>query len=167
MVPKTATASGHAGFRLRELGATDVPAIERHLLGLAPADRRARFLGDPGDAAVAVHARGLNPSAAILIGAFDANARLIGLAEVHPAGQHAVEVAVSIDLAFRRRGLGRSLVARALALAFARGARSAEFIFAPDNHALARLVRGLGCRTRSLGHISISRYAAGAVRKAA
>jgi ribosomal protein S18 acetylase RimI-like enzyme len=149
-------ANGSAGLRLRPLGATDLAAVERHLLALAPADRRARFLGDPSDAVIAAHARGLDPSTPILIGAIDGSACLIGLAEAHLCdAQRIVEVAVSVDVAFRRRGVGRRLVARILALAFARGAESAEFVTAPDNHALACLVRGLGGQFRALGHFSI------------
>jgi RimJ/RimL family protein N-acetyltransferase len=153
-------ASGRVGLRVTPLEATDLAAVERHLLALAPADRRARFLGDPSDAVIAAHARRLDPSGAIIIGAIDSSARVIGLAEAYPTDtQRTVEVAVSVDVAFRRRGVGRCLVARVLALAFARGAESAEFVSAPDNHALARLVQGLGGRTRGLGHFSIIRSA--------
>src|SRR6516165_1617755 len=80
----THTASGPAGLRVRPLGASDLAAVERYLLSLAPADRRARFLGDPSDAVIAAHARGLDPSGTILIGASDGSASLIGLAEAYP-----------------------------------------------------------------------------------
>ena len=164
----THTASGPAGLRVRPLGASDLAAVERYLLSLAPADRRARFLGDPSDAVIAAHARGLDPSGTILIGASDGSACLIGLAEAYPCdAQRIVEVAVSVDAAFRRRGVGRRLVLGVLTLAFARGAESAEFVSAPDNHALARLVQGLGGQTRSLGHFSINRSVDFARRNAA
>lgn len=151
-------ASSLAGLCLRQLGATDLVEVERHLLELGPSDRRARFLGDLGDAVIVAHARGLDPSGAIVIGAYCSSVGLIGLAEAYPTDAlRTVEVAVSVDAAFRRRGLGRCLVARVLALAFARGAESAEFVSAPDNHALARLVQSLGGRAGSLGHFSIHR----------
>ena len=151
-------ASSLAGLCLRQLGATDLAEVERHLLELRPSDRRARFLGDLSDAVIAAHARGLDPSGAIVIGAYCSSAGLIGLAEAYPTDAlRTVEVAVSVDAAFRRRGLGRCLVARVLAFAFARGAESAEFDSAPDNHALARLVQSLGGRAGSLGHFSINR----------
>jgi ribosomal protein S18 acetylase RimI-like enzyme len=160
---------GHAGLRVRQLGANDLPAIERHLRELGPSDRRARFLGGPADAAIAAYVRELDPSRAVLIGAFDYGDRLVGLAAAHPAGSpRTVEVGVSIDRAFRRCGLGRRLVGRALALAFAFGAQSADFIFAPDNRALTCLVRALGGRIDPLlGHASIDRPANGVASKAA
>jgi ribosomal protein S18 acetylase RimI-like enzyme len=137
----------HAGLCVRQLDGADLSAMAQHLLRLAPADRQARFLRYPTDKAIADYATGLDLSCTVLIGAFDWRNRMIGLAEAHPTDvPHTVEIAVSIDPAFRRRGLGRHLVGRALALAFARGAQSAEFFFAPDNRALARLVVGLGGR---------------------
>ena len=144
-MPGAGSAPGHVGLRVRRLGAADRPAIERHLLGLAPSDRRARFLGARGDAVIAAYARALDPSDTILIGAFDAGDRLVGLAEAHPTDTpHLVEVAVSVDPPLRRRGLGQRLVTCALAVAFARGARSAEFVFHSDNGALIGLVRAIG-----------------------
>jgi ribosomal protein S18 acetylase RimI-like enzyme len=83
---------------------------------------------------------------------------MVGLAEAHPTDTpRTVEVAVSIDPAFRRCGLGQRLVTRALAMAFDRGMQSAEFIFAPNNCALAGLVQTLGGRITALGHALIDR----------
>jgi len=160
-MPGASSEPGHAGLRVRRLDATDLPAVERHLLGLGPSDRRARFFGNRTDATIAAYARGLDPSAAILIGALDAGGRLVGLAEAHPTDTpHIVEIAVSVDPPLRRRGLGQRLVAGALAVAFARGAESAEFVFASDNRALIGLVRALGGRMGpSLGRASIRRAA--------
>jgi GNAT superfamily N-acetyltransferase len=64
---------------------------------------------------------------------------------------------VSIDPPFRRCGLGQRLVARALAVAFDRGMQWAEFIFAPNNRALAGLVETLGGRIKAPGHALIDR----------
>jgi ribosomal protein S18 acetylase RimI-like enzyme len=145
---------------VRQLGASDLPAVARHLLELGPLDRGARFLGYPCDAAIAGYVRGIDPSRTVLIGAFDPSNRMVGLAEAHPThSAHTVEVAVSIDPAFRQCGLGQRLVARALAVAFARGMQSAEFFFAPDNCALAGLVQTLGGRIMAPGYASIDRSA--------
>jgi ribosomal protein S18 acetylase RimI-like enzyme len=153
-------AVGHAGVRVHQLGASDLRSVEEHLLGLGPSDRRARFLSYPTDGAITSYVRGIDPACAILIGAFDQSDRMVGLAEAHPTGvPHTVEIAVSIDPALRRCGLGQRLVAQALALAFARGARSAEFVFAPRNRALAGLVQGLGGRIEAPGHAWIDRSA--------
>jgi GNAT superfamily N-acetyltransferase len=134
-----------AGLCVRHLDVADLPAMAQHLLRLGPSDRQARFLRHPTDKAIADYAMGLDPSCTVLIGAFDWRNCMIGLAEAHTTDvPHTVEIAVSIDPAFRRRGLGRRLVGRALALAFSRGAQSAEFFFAPENRALATLVLALG-----------------------
>jgi ribosomal protein S18 acetylase RimI-like enzyme len=150
-----------AELQLRRLDTGDLAAVERHLLKLGPADRTARFLHGVGDAGIRAHARRLDPSRAILIGAFSLSSRIVGVAEAQPTEvPGTAEVAVSVDEAYRRLGLGRRLVVRLLALAFAGGAQSAEFIFDPSNRALVRLVRGLGGRFGTLGHASISRAAA-------
>jgi ribosomal protein S18 acetylase RimI-like enzyme len=149
---------GHAGLNVRRLGAGDVPAIARHLVELSPADRVARFPCKCDDDVSAACAGQLDPSAAILIGAFDRSGRIVGLAEAQQGeAPHTVEMAVSIDPAFRRRGLARRLAARTLALAFARGARSATFSFAPDDRAVTRLVQALGGEIRMPGHAAIER----------
>jgi ribosomal protein S18 acetylase RimI-like enzyme len=159
-LPAGETAGGIAELHVRQLGANDLPAVEGHLLALGRADRRARFLTYRPDKMIAAYARGIDPSSTVLVGAFDQSGRMVGLAEAHPTEPpDAVEIAVSIDPAFRQRGLGQRLVARALALAFARGAQSAEFVFAPDNQALAGLVRALGGRITAPGQAWIDRSA--------
>jgi ribosomal protein S18 acetylase RimI-like enzyme len=155
------TGIGHGELHFRALTDSDIPAIEQHFLALAPHDRQARFLSTTSDEVVIAYARELSPSHAVLIGAFDPRNVLIGLAEAHTADARCgVDLGVSVDAAFRRRGIGRRLVARAVALAFARGARSAHFNFAPTNGALSRLVQSLGARVGpTLGHASIDRDA--------
>ena len=150
---------------VRQLDAGDLPAVESHLLGLGPSDRRARFLSYPADAAITSYVRGIDFSSTALVGAFDERGRMVGLVEAHPTGTpHTVEIAVSIDPALRRYGLGQRVVARALALASTRGMRSAEFVFAPSNGALARLVQALGGRVTAPGHALIDRSADVATR---
>jgi GNAT superfamily N-acetyltransferase len=155
-IPAGQTAVGLAGLRVRQLGKSDLPAVERHLLDLGPRDRGARFLGYPSDAAIAEYVRGIDPSRAVLIGAFAPSDRMVGLAEAHPTTPpDTMEVAVSIDPAFRRCGLGQQLVAGALAVASDHGMQLAEFIFAPDNCALAGLVETLGGQIIAPGYASI------------
>lgn len=130
------------------LSSADIPEIERHLLDLDPAGRRARFSVPVSDAVIVAYARGIDPACAVLFGAVDGpSGRIVGLAEAQPTGApHRMEVAVSVQASHRRRGLGRLLVSRALATAFARGAEVAEFSFAPDNRPVAGMVRALGAR---------------------
>lgn len=123
-----------------------MPRVERHLLALGPADRRKRFLSPFGDSAIIRYVRGIDPDDAVIVGAADLHGRLIGIAEANPVGDapRTVGVAVSVHPYHRREGLGRRLVAQAVALAFAEGAGAAVFQFAPENQAIAGLVAGLG-----------------------
>jgi GNAT superfamily N-acetyltransferase len=139
---------GDVVLHVRQLETSDLRAIEQHLLALAALDRRARFFAKLTDETISAYARRLDPFRVILIGAFDpSDEHLVGLAEAHPTDAvRKVEVAVSIDPAFRHRGLGQRLVARALTAAFARGAQSAEFNFAPGNRSVVSMVRTFGGR---------------------
>jgi GNAT superfamily N-acetyltransferase len=132
------------GLRLRRLGRADRAAVERHLLDLDTTDRASRFRTPLGDAAVRAYARALDLGRTMLVGAQGPDGALLGLAEAHPGGTAAVEVAVSVDAAHRRQGLARALLARALELAAGRGAVVAELAFTPGHAAIARLARSLG-----------------------
>src|SRR5262249_57717258 len=103
---------GLTGLCVRPLDASDLGAMEQHLLELKPLDRRARFLCHAKDKAIAAYARGFDPLVDILIGAFDRSERLIGLAEARAAEEfRSVEIGITIDKDYRGRGLGRRLVA--------------------------------------------------------
>jgi GNAT superfamily N-acetyltransferase len=157
-----------SGLRVRQLGASDLPAVARHLLELPRLDRHARFLGYVCEEVIAGYVRGIDPSRAVLIAAFDPSDRIVGLAEAHPTkSPHTVEVAVSIDPAFRQCGLGKGLVARALMVAFARGVQSAEFVFSPDNFAVVSVVETLGGQIMAPGYALIDRSADRVKREAA
>jgi GNAT superfamily N-acetyltransferase len=132
LIAKTSTIEvGDVALYVRQLGTNDTRA--KHLLALPKPDRQARFHGILSDDAISAYARRFDAFSMILVGAFDCTKRLVGLAEAVPtdAGRK-VEVGVSVDPAFRRRGLGQRLVARALIAAFAHGAQLAECTFAPD-----------------------------------
>src|SRR5262249_55000861 len=61
-IPAGQTVVGLAGLRVRQLGASDLPAVERHLVQLGPLDRRARFLCYRPDAAItATYAGSIRP----------------------------------------------------------------------------------------------------------
>jgi hypothetical protein len=57
------------------------------------------FLAALGDVVVAYYANGLDPSAAVLIGASDSSDRLVEPSEAHrTSGPRALEVPISVDL---------------------------------------------------------------------
>lgn len=136
-----------AELRITRLAQADLPEVERHLLILGAADRQARFGTSLGDAAISSYARRIDPTRAVLFGAIDPNGSIVGLAEAQPrVMQSGVEMAVSVHAPYRRRGLGRHLLALALVTAFEHGAGMAEFLFAPENRPIVSLVRALGAR---------------------
>lgn len=133
---------------LRRLTAADRPTMIAHLLALDAAERASRFHALRGDEAIAFYVESLDFARVIAIGALTTGcAPLVGLAEAHlddPGMPQSAEISVSVLSAWHGRGLGRRLVASALAAAFGRGAECAEFALTPDNQAMARLVRSLG-----------------------
>jgi len=130
-----------------------MPAVERHLLALGPADRRKRFLSPADDDAISRYVARVDPDRAVLVGATDGDGRVVGVAEAHPAvgARRTVGLAATVHPYYRREGLGRRLAARAASLAFAGGAEAALFLFAPENRAGAALARSLGARSTAPG----------------
>jgi ribosomal protein S18 acetylase RimI-like enzyme len=133
---------------LRQLDRGDIPEIERHFLALDSLGRRNRFGSTLSDFAVSTYAQRIDPSREIVIGAVDGRSnRIVGLAQAAgSAANRRVDLAVSVQTAYRRRGLGRGLVTMATAIAVECGAEAAEFRFAAGNRAISGLVRTLGTR---------------------
>lgn len=133
---------------IRSLRASDLPAIEAHLLALDRGDRASRFHALLGDDAIAAYVGRIDFARMILVGAFECESeRLVGLAEAHldaPTSPLRAEVSVSVLASNRGRGIGRLLSAVALDDAAARGTRRADFYYQAGNRALACLVRHLG-----------------------
>ena len=169
MVALSAAAATATAPSIRRLGRGDMPEVERHLLALGPADRRKRFLSPAGDGAIARYVSALGPGHAVLVGAAGPDGRSVGAAEAHPVvdAPRTVEAAVSAHPYHRREGLGRRLAAQAVALAFAKGAEAALFLFAPDNRGVARLAGSLGARVAATGRALLLAEAPGALKQAA
>ncbi len=133
---------------IRRLRATDLPAIEAHLLALDASDRHSRFHALLGDDAIRDYIARIDFERMILTGAFDEGSeRLVGLAEAHldaTTSPLRAEVSVSVLPSHRSQGIGRLLVAVALDDAATRGTRRADFYYQTGNRTVARLVRDLG-----------------------
>jgi GNAT superfamily N-acetyltransferase len=144
---------------MRRLRTADLTKIEEHLLDLCRVDRATRFLGALSDEMISSYARHLDPSAAIMVGVLAPSGRLLGFAEAEPSeATGTVEIAVTVAHDFRRKGLGRALVAQVVELSFIEGARIAEFNFWPSNKAIVCLISSLGGRFGPfIGQASISR----------
>lgn len=136
-----------ARLAIVELGESDRPAIERHVLALGHADRVRRFRARRSDVALALYAGRIDFARTYMVGALDGPSRLVGLAETqldHEPGRGRAGIAVSIEAPFRGMGLGRQLLALVMDEAFARGAPALEFRFAPGDPVSLRLAAALG-----------------------
>jgi ribosomal protein S18 acetylase RimI-like enzyme len=137
----------------RWLGEGDRRLVLEHFLALGAPDRQRRFHALRSNEALARYVLSLDLTRVILIGVLDGDGTLVGLAEAHlddPARPLEAEISVSVLEGWRRAGLGRRLVAGALACAFARGAARATLVFTPDNQPMVRLLRSLGGRIETL-----------------
>jgi GNAT superfamily N-acetyltransferase len=113
---------------IQMLEAADAGRIEDHLLRLAPADRSLRFAaGLVVDETIRRYVRGIRFGTDAVLGVFDASAELVAFAHgcVYKVGERArVEVAFSVDVEWRGRGLGTALMAQARSFAESIGADS-------------------------------------------
>jgi GNAT superfamily N-acetyltransferase len=131
---------------IRRLHPSDLPAIEMHLLGLDPNDRRLRFFREATDAQVRAYAQDIDWSCSLILGAIRAD-RVVAMAEALfdcSGAPHHAEIAVSVDHDLRRRGLGGYLVGQAVERVGALGARQTSLSFLRENRPIQRIVRSLG-----------------------
>ena len=123
--------------------ALDRPALERHLLALAAADRRLRFGIPSSDTTIRGYVGGIDFDRDALFGAFDENLRLLGAAHLARAPGHA-ELGVSVLAGHRNCGLGGALLGRALLHARNWGAHALFMHCLKENAAMTHLARKQG-----------------------
>jgi GNAT superfamily N-acetyltransferase len=87
--------------------------VSAFLLALSERDRYRRFCRPMSDEAIHAYIRAIDWSETVVMGAFDAEARLIGMLELCDAGT-AAEIAVAVSAAHRSHGVARALMVRAL-----------------------------------------------------
>ena len=89
-------------------------------------DRRLRFGFIIDDEGIREHVRQLDPQTHRIIVQIDDDLRVVGVAHIAPADNGAVEFAVSVDRAWRGRGVGAGLFDEAMLRARNRGMRRAQ-----------------------------------------
>lgn len=88
----------------------------------------------------------------------------VGIVRVHATEHGDVEMAVSVVDAARRRGIGRALVERALAMVAARGdAREVSVLVHPENRASIDLFTSVGARFELDEGLLVGRVPVGAL----
>lgn len=138
-----ATASAAGETLVAQLGPVHRPLVERHLLALAPEDRRLRFGNPVSDATLRQYARRVRFYRDAGFGAFDAAGGLLAFGHLAFTGDEA-EFALSVDRSARHAGIGSALLLRARDHARNRGYRVLHMVYMPENTALASLARRAG-----------------------
>ena len=128
---------------IRRLLPIEYGLYEAHLLRLTPEDRASRFAGLVGDETVAGYVAHPDRLRAIIFGAF-VDGELRGAAEVVRVERGWIvdgELAVTVEAAWQRRGIGSELVRRALVAARNRSMRCIHAVCIADNVRMQRIVR--------------------------
>ncbi len=117
--------------------------LREHLLRLGPETRMNRFLGWTSDAAIAKYVARTAP--ATLIEA-RVDERLCGMAELHirPGPRPVAEIALSVEDAWQRRGIGAALFDMAVAEARRRGVWGIWIFYLTSNLAIRKISERAG-----------------------
>lgn len=123
----------------------DEARMVRHFARLDPESRRFRFGRMVADDALARYCAETDWRGAIILG-FVAEGEVRGLGELRRLpgdGWRTGEFAVTVEPAWRRRGLGSAFLRRLLVLARNRGVETVYMLCLPDNRPLQRIARRL------------------------
>lgn len=139
---------------IRELYEAERADLLALLLGLDETDRYRRFGRGMADTAVADYVDRIDWQDGLVLGAFDAHARLVGVLELGDLPNGSCEIAVVVARSLRGRGVGKALMDRALLKAKVRGRERVMLLCQVDNEPMRRLARSAGlAATRGDGEI--------------
>ena len=105
---------GPSPEKIRRLGEHDRNAVTAHFVALVADDRRLRFGSTLSTGAIVDYVQGIDFSRDALLGLYDGNGGLIGVAHV-ALGDAEAELGISVLPGYRRRGVGSALFSRAVA----------------------------------------------------
>jgi GNAT superfamily N-acetyltransferase len=129
----------------RKLLPTERDLLRRHLLGLAPAERRMRFQCAVSEDSIARHCARIDWFCTVVVGYF-AEGRLRGVAEIafdRTFFPTTAEVAVTVEGAWQHQGVGTELTRRAAMIARNRGATRLVMLCLVENLPMRRIARKL------------------------
>lgn len=132
----------------RKLLPTELPRYREHLLRLDREDRYSRFSGTVSDEVIGQHCLRIDWRCTIIVGAF-VDGELRGALELRTDPTFwpdNAELALSVERACQRRGVGAELLRRALVIARNRGIRCATMICLPENRRMQGLARKFDAR---------------------
>jgi GNAT superfamily N-acetyltransferase len=123
---------------IRPLTIFERETVKNFYLALSPDDRRKRFCCSLSDETISRYVDRLNFTRDTILGAFDEQAHLIGLAEL-VRGADTSEMAFSVRPDRRGQQIGTMLMQRLLSRARICGARKVFVMFLPDNTPMRRM----------------------------
>lgn len=129
---------------VRTLSRVERVKYREHLLRLLPEHRRLRFGAFVADARIVEFADGIDLNKTHILGHFGLDLELVAAVHIEIIGSKAVELAFSVDAPFRRCGIGRALMDRALLWARNRGYSRVHVHCLTENIAMRRLARSAG-----------------------
>jgi GNAT superfamily N-acetyltransferase len=129
---------------IRELHEPERRDVLAFFLALGEDDRYRRFGRAMADAGVRRYIETLDWDACVMLGAYDAGARLIGVLELAEVANAACEIAVVVAATQRGRGIGKALMDRALLKAKVHGCDSVVLLCQVDNAPMRRLALSAG-----------------------
>lgn len=138
---------------IRPIERSDAPALFDFYAALSPESFRRRFLG-AGRAAVTTLLptfveRDEEGLVATLVEPGPDDGTLVGHATVLADGRGGAEIAFAVDDGVQGFGIGRALMADAVALARQRGLREVSASLLADNTPMRRILLGAGCEVSS------------------
>ena len=128
---------------IRPLTVFEREDVRSFYLALSPDDRRKRFCCSLSDETISSYVDGLNFTRDTILGAFDEQAQLIGLAEL-VRGAEASEMAFSVRPDKRGQKIGTTLMERLLSRARMCGAKKVFVMFLSDNTPMRRMALRAG-----------------------
>lgn len=134
---------------IRPLTVFERETVREFYIALAPDDRRKRFCCTLSDETISKYVDRLNFSRDTVLGAFDEQARLIGLAEL-VCGTEASEMAFSVRPDRRGETIGTRLTQRLIQRASMCGIRKVFVMFLSDNTPMRRMAIRAGMALSSI-----------------
>ena len=128
---------------IRPLTVFEHETVRTFYLALSPDDRRKRFCCSLSDETISSYVDRLNFSRDTILGAFDQQAQLVGLAEL-VRGAEESEMAFSVRPDKRGQKIGTLLMERLLSRARICGARKVFVMFLSDNTPMRRMALRAG-----------------------
>lgn len=128
---------------IRPLTVFERETVRNFYLALSPDDRRKRFCCSLSDETISSYVDGLNFTRDTILGAFDEQAQIIGLAEL-VRGAEASEMAFSVRPDKRGQKIGTLLMERLLSRARMCSAKKVFVMFLSDNTPMRRMALRAG-----------------------